>query len=260
MLDLDRISPNPSQPREHFEEGALRELARSLKEQGCLQPVVVRVRSADGGFELIAGERRWRAAQIAGLLKIPAIVREVPDEKLLELALVENLQRENLNPIEAARAYRSLIDDMKLTQREVAERVGKERATIANALRLLNLPIEVQGKIEAGQLSAGHAKALASIADADLQRLLAERIVREGLSVRQVEATVSAALAGSSKKAPVRPEKDPNVEAAEQALRVALGAPVKIHSGKDGGRIEIVCRGADELRRIYDQIMSTSKQ
>ena len=259
MLDLDRISPNPSQPRDRFEDGALQELARSLKVQGCLQPVVVRLRSEDGGFELIAGERRWRAAQIAGLLKIPAIVREVADDKLLELALVENLQRENLNPIEAARAYQTLIDDLDLTQREIAERVGKERATIANALRLLNLPIEVQGKVEARQLSAGHARALVSIADAALQRLLAERIVHEGLSVRQVEVIVSAASDGTTRKAPVRPEKDPNVEAAERALRVALGVHVKIHSSKNGGRIEVICKGADELRRVYDQIISTAK-
>ena len=191
MVDLDRISPNPKQPRGRFDQKTLEDLARSLKEHGCLQPVVLRVRQNDGGFELIAGERRWRAAQFAGLLKIPAIVREVEDERLLELALVENLQREDLNPIEAARAYQTLIQDLQLTQKDVAQRVGKERATIANTLRLLNLPIEVQHKIEQGLMSAGHAKALASIADADLQRSVAERIVRDGLSVRQVEALVS---------------------------------------------------------------------
>ena len=147
MFDIDRISPNRKQPRSSFDNDSLNELAESMRRQGVLQPVVVRVREADGGFELVAGERRWRAAQIAGLLKIPAVVREVADDRVLELALIENLQREDLNPLEAATAYQSLINDLSLSQQEIAERVGKRRTTITNALRLLNLAPEVQEQV-----------------------------------------------------------------------------------------------------------------
>lgn len=258
MLDLDLISPNPDQPRAEFDEAALTDLANSLRKQGCLQPVIVRPRKSDGGFELIVGERRWRAAQIAGLLKIPAVVREVEDNKLLELALVENIQREDLNPIEAARAYQSLMNDLGLTQQDVADRVGKERATVANAVRLLNLPQAIQEKIRLGELSIGHAKALAGLADAKLQVRLAERFVRDRVSVRQAETAVGKVAAGPTPKAPPKAP-DPNIAAAEKALQIALGTGVRIIQNSKGGRIEVTCNSESELRRVYDQILGTSK-
>ena len=178
QIDVDRIWPNPNQPRKEFDETALNELAQSMKRDGLIQPVVVRPAREAGQYELIAGERRWRAAQVAGLLKVPAIVREVADDHVLELALIENLQREDLNPVEAAMAFRSLIDELGLTQQEVGERVGKDRASIANLLRILNLPAAVRDQIKTGDVSVGHAKVLLSVANTELQRRLAERIAR----------------------------------------------------------------------------------
>ena len=185
-LEVSKIRPNPRQPRQAFDEAGLDELARSLRAQGLLQPVVVRP-VADGSFELIAGERRWRAAQRAGIHRIPAVIRDVPDEKLLELALIENLQREELNAIEEAEAFKILIDDLELTQNEVAERVGRQRATIANALRLLNLPNAVQDMVRGRLISMGHARALLALEDQKAIEALARRIAEEGLSVRDVE-------------------------------------------------------------------------
>ena len=169
QIDLDRISPNPEQPRQQFDQANLEQLAASLRRDGLLQPVIVRPR-VDGGFELIAGERRWRAAQLAGLMKIPALIRKVGDEQMLELALIENLQRDDLNPLEAAHAFQSLIDDLGLTQEEVAGRVGKKRATISNILRLLHLPREIQEKIESGELTLGHAGFRAQVRQAAVER------------------------------------------------------------------------------------------
>src|SRR5262245_41103393 len=186
-LEISKIRPNPRQPRQSFDEAGLDELARSIRTQGLLQPVVVRP-LADGRFELIAGERRWRAAQRAGIHRIPAVVRDVPDEKLLELALIENLQREELNAIEEAEAYRILVDDLGLTHQDVADRVGKQRTTVANALRLLNLPDAVKAMVRGKLISMGHARALLALADRKTIEALAERIVADGLSVREVEA------------------------------------------------------------------------
>lgn len=224
-----------------------------------LQPVVVRA-AGDGEFELIAGERRWRAAQLAGLLKIPAVVREVSDDRLLEVALIENIQREELNPIEEAAAYQALIDELDLTQDEVARRVGKGRPTVANALRLLNLPKDLQQMITLGQLSAGHAKVLASLSNAELQRSLADRAIREGLSVRQLELLASRAARATPARAGSRVKvRDPNVVAAEEALQRSLGTKVRIVPGRKGGRLELHYFSDEELERLFQLLRGTRK-
>lgn len=256
QVDLDRIVPNRRQPREEFDEAALEALAQSLRSDGVLQPVLVRP-MADGRFGLVAGERRWRAAQRAGLLKIPVVIREIPDDRLLEFALVENLQREELNPMEEARAFRTLVDEIGLTQQQVAERVGKQRTTVSNTLRLLALPEPVQKLVRSGDLSMGHARALLGLGMATDQTSLAERAVREGLSVREVEAQVNriqrskTAMGETIRVAPAR--RDPNVVAAEDALQRVLGTKVRIQQGKSGiGRVEIHFYSGEELSRIYD--------
>jgi ParB family chromosome partitioning protein len=230
-----------------------------MRLQGVLQPVIVRA-IEDGGYELVAGERRWRAAQIAGLLKIPALVKEVADERLLEIALIENLQREELNPIEEAGAYQTLMDDLNLTQQEIAERVGKQRATVANALRLLNLPPEVQQLVREGRLAAGHAKALASLAVAKEQIELARRIAGEGLSVRQAEAIAKRMVKRASRASSKPARRDPNVEAAEETLQSALGTRVRIVQGRKGGRLEIHFFSDEELQRVYDLVLEAAKK
>jgi ParB family chromosome partitioning protein len=259
QIDLDRIWPNPSQPRQRFDARALEELAASLKSEGVLQPVIVR--PTEGGYELIAGERRWRAAQIAGLLRIPAVVRDVSDDRLLQLALIENLQREELSPIEEAHAYQTLINELGLSQQEVADRVGKQRATVANALRLLSLPVEVQDLIQGGELSAGHAKALAGLSDSRAQIDLARRIVRDDLSVRVAESLVRRPGKGG-KRARSQPEaRDPNVVAAEEQLRSVLGTRVRIVQGRSGsGRVELHFFSSDELERLFDVVMRGTRQ
>ncbi len=263
QIDIDQIVPNHKQPRERFDEEALDALANSLKTKGVLQPILVRP-LADGQYGLIAGERRWRAAQRAGLLKIPAVVKEVPDDRILEFALIENLQREELNPIEEARAYRTLVDDLGLTQQQIADRVGKQRATIANTMRLLSLPEPVRQLVRSGQLSTGHARALLGIEMATEQTELAERTVREGLSVREVEAQVARIqrvriLEGRPVQAATR--RDPNVTAAEEALQRAIGTKVRIFQGKKGaGRLEIHFYGAEEMERVYQMLLRMGRR
>lgn len=259
-IDLDRIRPNRSQPRERFDPEALEELAASLKSAGVIQPVVVRRK--EDGYELIAGERRWRAAQQAGLLKIPAVVREVPDEKLLEVALIENVQREQLNAIEEAQAYQTLIEELDLTQAEVAERVGKNRVTVSNALRLLALAKGVQDRVRSGALSAGHARALLGIAAPREQVALAERVERERLSVRDVERLVSRAGRDGGDKAGgrSRSRRDPNVVAAEEKLQGLLGTRVRIVQGAKGaGRVELHFYSEEELTGIYDLLEGAAR-
>jgi len=258
QIDLDLIRPNRDQPRKDFDEAALEELAESLKAQGVIQPVIVRA-VEDGHYELIVGERRWRAAQLAGLLKIPALVRDVSDNQLLELALIENIQREELNPLETALAFQSLIDDLGLTQQEVADRVGKQRSTVTNLLRVLNLPTKVQERVRSGQLSLGHAKALASLSSPRLQIDLAEKIVSGGISVRQVEGIVNRTQSGAGKETVIRhaPERDPNVVAAEQAMQRELSTKVLIKQNAKGrGCIELHFHSDEELQRIYQVVMS----
>lgn len=259
-IEVSKIRPNRSQPRQSFDQDGIEELARSLKTSGLLQPVVVRP-AENGSYELIAGERRWRAAQRAGIHQIPAVVRDVPDEKLLELALIENVQREELNAIEEAEAYRILADDLGLTQNEIAERVGKQRTTVANAIRLLNLPAKVQQLVRNRQISMGHARALLALEDEKIILELAERIAREGLSVREVEARAKRPHTGSGPRAG-RPPKapDPNVAAAEQALQRALGTRVKIVGSATAGRIELYYQGDEDLDRVYRIVLEGAKR
>jgi len=231
-----------------------------MKFDGVLQPIVVRPAKEPGHYELVAGERRWRAAQVAGLLKVPAVVREVRDDQLLELALIENLQREDLDPIESAEAFQTLVEEMGLTQQEVGDRVGKDRASIANLLRLLNLPPFIQDQIKVGQLSVGHGKVLLSVTNSDLQKRLAARIVREELTVRRLESIVK--KLGSASPGIVTGGtrlRDPNVVAAEEKLQRALGTKVTIVPGKKGGRLEIHYYSDEELERLYQILEATDR-
>ena len=251
-IDLDLLEPNHDQPRTTMDESKLDELAQSIEASGVIQPIVVR-RLTSGRYEIVAGERRWRAAQRAGLLKVPVVIRDVPDEKRLELALVENIQRENLNPLEEARAYKRLADEFRLTQEEIARRVGKDRATVANYQRLLTLPTEVQAAVASGTLSMGHARALVSLPDAAAQRRAARDIRARELSVRDTEALVKRLLA------PLMPRgqasaRDVHTKAAEERLRLALGTRVDIIRRRGGGRIEIRFNSEDELQRLYEQL------
>lgn len=259
QIDIDRIRPGRRQPRQRFDDAGLEALARSLREAGVLQPIIVRA-AGDGQFELVAGERRWRAAQRAGLLKIPAMIREIQDDHLVEVALVENLQRENLNPIEEALAFRTLTESLGWTQQKVSERVGKQRATIANTLRLLTLCESVQQRVRKGELSMGQARAIAVVTEAQEQERLAALAIRDGLSVRQVERLVAATQRESGTKARGAPRRDPNVVSAEQALQRALGTRVRIFQGPKGGRLELHFFGPEELQRIYQLILDAARK
>jgi ParB family chromosome partitioning protein len=250
-IDLDRLVPNPQQPRSAFDEASLEELAQSIRRNGVIQPI--RARRAGDRFEIVAGERRWRAAQRAGLLKAPVIVRDVPDDRLLEVALIENIQRDDLNPIEEASAYRRLADEMHLTQDAIAAAVGKDRSSIANTLRLLRLPDEVRHLVSDGSLSMGHARALLSLDSSAAQRQLAREIVAKGLSVRETEALVKRHGAPADAPKPA-PKKDPNTRAAEEQLRLALGTRVEIVRRGKGGIIQIAFTNEGELNRIFEKI------
>lgn len=252
-VDLDSIVPGPMQPRTHFDEASLQSLADSIRSHGIVQPLLVRRRGE--GFELIAGERRWRAAKLAGITRVPVVVKEVPDESLLEIALIENIQRENLNPIEEAQAYKKLIETVGLTQEALASRVGRDRSYITNYLRLLRLPDDLQQLVKEGRLSTGHARTLLALSHADLQRRLARQILDNGLSVRATEHLVHKASEEKPAKRPPTPQNvDPNVRAAEAKLRRALGTQVKILQTADGGRgkIEISFFDTRDLDRIFN--------
>lgn len=252
-VDLDRLIPNRSQPRTDVDESKLERLSQSIRGSGVIQPVVVR-RIAGDRFEIVAGERRWRAAQMAGLLRVPVVVRDVPDDKLLEIALIENLQREDLNPIEVAEAYRRLIDERKMTQDGVAVVVGKDRATVANYARLLLLPPEVQADVAAGALTMGHARALLGLAEAAEQRRAARDVVDGGLSVRETEALVKKLANPPSPPTPRTAAVDVHTQAAQDRLRVALGARVRIVRKGRKGRIEIDFGSEDELQRLFEHL------
>lgn len=242
---IESVRPNPYQPRTTFPEQALEELAASIREKGLLQPLLVR-RQGDR-YELIAGERRLRAAQLAGLREVPIIVRDVGDEDSLELALIENLQRENLNPLEEAKAFQRLADEFGLTQEEIASRVGKQRSTVANAVRLLSLPQEVREKIESGVISAGHARALLGLTSAQKQADLARSVAENRLSVRDTERAVQ--LEHPS------PPADPNREAIEVELARSFGTRVRIKHGRAGsGRIEIHYHSMDALNGLLERL------
>ncbi len=257
-IDIDLIEPNPDQPRTRFGEKALDELAQSISVNGIVQPIVVR--KLGSRYQIVAGERRWRAAQKSGLRKVPVAVREVKDEKLLELALIENIQRQELNAMEEARAYRKLIDTIGLTQEQVSERVGKERSLVATSLRLLKLPDDIQVLIEEKKLSAGHGRALLMIGDIAEQRRLAREIIDGTMSVREAERTVKKALTttkGKDKGTTSSIPNDPNVKAAETRLMRKLGTNVKIVAKSDGtgGRIELEFYSSSDLDRIYQLLM-----
>ena len=248
-IDTDLLRPNKFQPRTHIDDERIEELSRSIRSNGIIQPIVVR--SVDKGYEIIAGERRWRAAQRAGLLKVPVVVREIPEDRLLAVALIENIQREDLNPIEEAVAYRRLSDEFHLTQEQIADAVGKDRSSIANYVRLLRLPQEVRGSVASNALSMGHARALLALADEAAQLRVAREIISRSLSVRDTEALVKKATAPEEKK----PEKtvDVHTRAAEEKLKLALGTRARIvHRGKGKGRIEIEFVSEAELQRLYE--------
>jgi ParB family chromosome partitioning protein len=249
-VDIDLLRPNRAQPRTAIDEGKIDELARSIKANGVIQPIVVR--KAEHGYEIIAGERRWRASQRAGLLKVPVVVRDVPDDRLLAVALIENIQREDLNPIEEAQAYRRLAEDYHLTQEQIAEAVGKDRSSVANFMRLLKLPREVREELGAGSLSMGHARALLALIDESAQLRLAREVVSRNLSVRETEAMVKKDAAPAAAKA--EPKKDVHTRAAEDKLRFALGTRVRITRRGKGGRIEIDFQNENELQRLYEQL------
>ena len=249
--EIGRLTPSRFQPRRDFSEAALAELARSIREQGIVQPIVVVPRGDK--FEIVAGERRWRAASIAGLERVPIAVREkASDRDLLEAALVENLQREDLNILEAAEAYARLREEFDLTQEKIAERVGKDRATIANSLRILKLSSQVRDKIRSGLLSAGHARALVALASTDDQERLAEEIVRRALSVRQTEKRV-ARMAAGDRVVPER-RRDPFTRDAEEKLSRHLQTRVRITRRRRGGRIEIAFGSEEELIGLYERL------
>jgi len=252
--DLGALHPNAQQPRVDFDPKGIAELADSIRANGIVQPIVVAARPG-GGFTILAGERRFRAAKAAGLSRVPIVVRDAPgDREKLELALVENLQREDLNPIEAASAYGRLREDFGLTQEQIALRVGKERSTVANLLRILKLPSEIRDRIRAGALSAGHAKALSSLPSADDQTRLADEIVRRDLSVRQAEAR-AAAMLGRAEKVRREKPRDPFSREAEEKLTRRLRSRVEIKRRRRGGAIAISFASEEELIRIYDQLM-----
>jgi ParB family chromosome partitioning protein len=252
-VPLESLEPNPFQPRSVLSEDRLGELAASIKESGMVQPILVR--RAGGRYQIIAGERRWRAAQRLGLHSVPVTIRDVPDDRLLELALVENIQREELTPLEEAQAFQRLQDEFHLTQEDVARKVGRDRSTIANALRLLRLPREVRELLGAGRLDAGHGRALLALERAEEQLALAREAARKGLSVREVERRVALLRAPRRRQA----RKDPNTRAAEERLRAALGTRVQISRRGRGGAVRIAFVSEAELNRLFDLLLRAGR-
>jgi ParB family chromosome partitioning protein len=255
--DIDRLAPNELQPRVQVDEARLQELAQSIKANGIIQPIVVR--KIGDRFQIIAGERRWRAAKLAGLLRVPVVVRDVAagqEKSLLEMALIENIQREDLNPIDEALAYRRLADEFQLKQEDIASAVGKDRASIANYLRLLKLPDEVRTEVASGRLSMGHARALLSLTDEADQRRMARDVIARSLSVRETESLVKRIVEGgaAARVAAAPKPVDVHTRAAEDRLKLVLGTRVRIVRDGARGRIEIDFVSEEELIRIYEQI------
>ena len=263
-IDIDLIEPNSLQPRTNFDDKRLEELAQSIRSNGIIQPLLVR-RYGQGRFQLVAGERRWRAAQRAGLQRVPAVIRHIPEDKMLELALIENIQREELNAIEEAQAYKRLIETLGLTQESVAQRVGRDRSYITNYLRLLRLPEDVQRLVEEEKLSMGHARAILGVDDPDMQRRLARNVMEQGLSVREIERAVKRIISGDSEPAetatPSRAD-DANIRAAEAKLRRRLATQVRIIASQNGtgGKIEIEYYSDSDLHRLYELIMKRDEE
>jgi ParB family chromosome partitioning protein len=263
-VDIDQLEPNQFQPRAHMDEARLDDLARSIKANGVIQPIVVRkidnALSARERYQIIAGERRWRAAQRAHLTTVPIVVKDIATtdrQRLLEMALVENIQREDLNPMEAAAAYQRLVSEFHLTQDDIAAQVGKDRATVANYLRLLKLPEEVRGNVASGVLSMGHARAIVALTGESDQRRLARDVVSRGLSVRETEAIVKKEIdikRSATTTTPLKATKDVHTRAAEEQLKIALGTPVEIKRKGKGGTIAISFTNETELQRLYEYL------
>ena len=258
-VDTDLIEPNNFQPRMNFNEERLEELAQSIKANGIIQPLLVR--RVDGGrYQIVAGERRWRAAQRAGLSKVPCVIKEIPEDKMLELALVENIQRQELNAIEEAHAYKRLIEVLGLTQEMVAQRVGRDRTFITNYLRLLRLPEDIQQLVESEKLSMGHARALLGVDDPDIQRNLANKIIEKGFSVRETERAIKNIISGvksESTSVSANFQEDANIKSAEVKLQRRLSSKVQVvvNQTTGGGKIEIKFYDQTDLNRIYEIIM-----
>ena len=256
-LAIDRIDPNPLQPRRIFHGERLAELAQSIRSNGIIQPLVVR--KAGDRYQLVAGERRWRAAQMAGMQQVPVVVQDVPDDRLLEITLIENIQREDLNPIEAANAFARLGKELGLSAEEIGQRTGKDRTTIVNFTRLLQLPEDLQQRVAERRLSAGHARCLLSLPSAELQREVAEKAIAQGWSVRQVERTTQRMTEGRKPKHVDEVASDPNVKVAIEEMQRVLGTKVRIvEKAKQKGRIEIDYYSAEDLDRIYTAIVGES--
>jgi ParB family chromosome partitioning protein len=255
-VPLEELRPNPYQPRKHFNPEALQELVSSIKEHGIVQPIVVR--KSIRGYEIVAGERRFRAAKEAGLSKVPVVVREFSDDRMMEIALIENLQREDLNPLEVAMAYQKLMTHFSLTQEELAARVGKSRPHVTNFLRLLQLPPEIQEDVSRGTLTMGHARALLGLKDRDLQKKLAEKTKKEGASVRQLEEWVQHVQQAKPKKKKEKAEFHSPYKRYEELLRESLNTPVRIRQGKRKGKIEIEYYSERELERLIEFLQGES--
>lgn len=258
-IPIDQIDRNPEQPRKLFDDEQLEELKESILAHGVLEPIIVR--PIEGRYEIVVGERRWRAAKLAGLESIPAAVRPLSDREAMEMALVENLQREDLNPIEEAEAYKRLMDEFELTQEQVADRVGKKRSTVANRLRLLEMEPELRAEVAAGRLSAGHAKALLAISSPRERAEVARRVIEEGWSVRAVEeySRQGDRKRSSSKRAVVRKTRDPLLQDIEERLQRCLGTKVRVVGRGQRGRIEIDYYSEDDMERILE-IIAGGKQ
>jgi ParB family transcriptional regulator, chromosome partitioning protein len=256
-VDIDLLQPNKFQPRTEMNDERIEDLSRSIRSHGIIQPIVVRrVPGQAHGYEIIAGERRWRAAQRAGLMKVPVVVRDIPENRLLAVALIENIQREDLNPIEEAVAYRRLADEFQLTQEQIADAVGKDRSSIANYVRLLRLPPEVRASVASSAISMGHARALLAVQHEAAQIKIAHDIVERNMSVRETEAFVKKLHDAASGQAVPPPKKvDANTRAAEDRLRLALGTRVRINRRRKGGRIEIEFVSEDELQRLFERLV-----
>jgi ParB family transcriptional regulator, chromosome partitioning protein len=253
----DQIYPNPHQPRRIFQQARLEELAQSIRANGIIQPLVVRM--VDGRYQLVAGERRWRAAKLAEVETVPVVVREIPDNRLLEITLIENIQREDLNPMETASAFARMAAELNLNAETIGLRTGKDRTTVINLMRLLQLPQDIQQLVSDGKLSAGHGRCLLSLANADLQREVSERAIANSWSVRQVEQTCAKLTAGKAPKHIDEVKIDPNVKAAIQEMERKLSTRIHVKEGAKGrGKLEIEYYSAEDLNRIYDAIMGES--
>jgi ParB family chromosome partitioning protein len=250
--ELSELRPNPYQPRKNFDDESLQELSESIRQHGIVQPLVVR--KSIRGYEIVAGERRFRAAKLAGLERVPIVVKEFTDEQMMEIALVENLQREDLNPMEVAHAYQKLMKHLSITQEELAERVGKSRPHVANFLRLLQLPPEIQDDVSRGTLSMGHARALLGLKDPELMKKLAEKVIKEQASVRQLEEWVQQLNQAAPKKEKTArsTETSPKIKRYEEMLQEAFSTPVRIKHGRKKGRIEIEYYSEKELERLVE--------